>query len=82
MQSVYNFIVAPKNGRSTSEKDINGSKLLLNTELQNHQYTSRLGVAISEPKIHGTPIKPGDEIIVHHNVFRRFRHVRGKEKNS
>jgi hypothetical protein len=82
MQSVYNFIVAPKNGRSTSEKDINGSKLLLNTELQNHQYTSRLGVAISEPKIHGTPIKPGDEIIVHHNVFRRFRDVRGKEKNS
>ena len=24
----------------------------------------------------------GDEIIVHHNVFRRFRDVRGNEKNS
>ena len=37
MQSVYNFIVAPKNGRSTSEKDNNGYTLLLNTELQNNQ---------------------------------------------
>ncbi|NVM20025.1 MAG: hypothetical protein HWN80_20155, partial [Candidatus Lokiarchaeota archaeon] len=29
-----------------------------------------------------TEIKPGDEIIVHHNVFRRFYDVRGNEKNS
>ena len=27
-------------------------------------------------------IKIGDEVIVHHNVFRRFRDIRGKEKNS
>ena len=27
-------------------------------------------------------LKPGDEVIVHHNVFRVFRDVRGIEKNS
>jgi hypothetical protein len=82
MQSVYNFIVSPKEGRSTSEKKINGKKLLLNTEVQNHHYTSRLGVVNSVPKITNSDIQEGDEIIVHHNVFRRFRDVRGKEKNS
>ena len=29
-----------------------------------------------------TSIKPGDEVIVHHNVFRRWYNVRGIEKNS
>jgi len=36
MQSIFNFIVAPKHGRSTSKKDIGGKELLLNTEVQNH----------------------------------------------
>ena len=29
-----------------------------------------------------TDIKPGDTVIVHHNVFRRWHDVKGKEKNS
>jgi len=82
MQSVYNFIVSPKNGRSTSEKIIDGKKLLLNTEVQNHHYTNRFGIVNSVPKITDGIIEAGDEIIVHHNVFRRFRDVRGKEKDS
>ena len=82
MQSVFNFLVEPKNGRSTSEKDIDGSKLLLNTEVQNHHYTSRLGIVKSIPMLTDTVLLPGDEVIVHHNVFRRFRDVKGKEKNS
>ena len=82
MQSVYNFIVRPKTGRSTSEKEIEGKKLLLNTEVQNHHYTSRHGVVDSVPKITDSIVEQGDEIIVHHNIFRRFRDVRGKEKNG
>ena len=27
-------------------------------------------------------LKPGDEIIVHHNIFRRWYDVRGKDRNS
>ena len=29
-----------------------------------------------------SPIKVGDEVIVHHNIFRRWHDVRGKERNS
>ncbi len=82
MKSVFNYIVAPKHGRSTSAKEIDGKELILNTELQNHHYTSRLGVVSAVPLAYDAEIQPGDEVIVHHNVFRRFRDVRGKEKNS
>jgi len=82
MQSIFNFIVSPKHGRSTSKKDIDGKELLLNTEVQNHHYTSRLGVVVNTPLAIDSEIQPGDEVIVLHNVFRRFRDIRGKEKNS
>jgi hypothetical protein len=82
MQSVYDFIVMPKGERSTSKTDIGGQELLLNTELQNHQYVNRVGVVLSTPIIGETTIEPGDQVIVHHNVFRRFYDVRGNEKNS
>ena len=82
MKSVFNYIVAPKHGRSTSTKEIDGKELILNTELQNHHYTSRLGIVSATPLAIDTDIQPGDEVIVHHNIFRRFRDVRGKEKNG
>ena len=82
MNSIFNFIIEPKTGRSTSVKKIGKSELMLNTELQNHRYVSRLGIVKSVPLAFKTNIKIGDEVIVNHNVFRRFYDVRGKEKNS
>ena len=61
MKSVFNYIVAPKHGRSTSTKEIDGKELILNTELQNHNYTSRLGVVRATPLAIDTDIQPGDE---------------------
>ena len=34
------------------------------------------------PLRHCGGVEPGDDVIVHHNVFRRFYDVRGNEKNS
>ena len=82
MKSLFNYLITPKHGRSTSKKEIDGKELLLNTEVQNHHYTSRLGIVENIPLAYETPIQKGDEVIVHHNVFRRFRDIRGKEKNS
>ena len=82
MKSVFNFMVKPKTSRSSAKKEIDGKELLLNTDLQNHNYTSRLGVVTALPIATATNINVGDEVILHHNVFRRFRDVRGDEKNS
>jgi len=34
------------------------------------------------PLVTETKIQPGDEVIVHHNVFRRWHNMQGKEQNS
>jgi|TARA_R100000081_G_C4710033_1_gene112345 hypothetical protein len=75
-------MVRPKTSRSSAKKEIDGKELLLNTEVQNHNYTSRLGVITALPIAVATNIQVGNEVILHHNVFRRFRDVRGEEKNS
>tara|TARA_B100000900_G_C20511672_1_gene688280 strand:- start:289 stop:879 length:591 start_codon:yes stop_codon:yes gene_type:complete len=82
MKSVFNFMVTPKHSRSSSKKEIDGKELLLNTEVQNHQYTSRHGIVTALPIAEPTDINVGDEVIIHHNVFRRFRDIKGNEKNS
>jgi hypothetical protein len=83
MQSVFNYLVAPKGSRTTGVKKIESQTLLLNTDLQNHEYSNRVGKLLSLPLVSAyKELKEGDDIIVHHNVFRRFRDVRGQEKNS
>ena len=76
MKSVYNFVVTPKGERYNNTKKIGDSELILNTEIFNHQYVNREAIVISIPIIGDTDIKPGDTVIVHHNVFRRWHNVK------
>ena len=82
MQSISDFIIKPKNKRYNNTKQIGDSELLLNSEISDHRYVSRNAIVLATPLINETDIKVGDEIIVHHNVFRRWYDVRGVEKNS
>ena len=82
MKSVYNFVVTPKGERYNNKKKVGDSELIINTEIFNHQYVNREAIVISTPIIGDTDIKPGDTVIVHHNVFRRWHNVKGVEKNS
>ena len=82
MKSVYNFVVKPKGNRYNNSKKIGDSELILNTEIFNHQYINREAIVVSTPIIGNTNIKPGDTVIFHHNVFRRWHDVKGIEKNS
>ena len=82
MRSIYDFIIKPKNSRYNNVNKIGDKELILNTEIFNHQYVSREATVISTPLAVKTDIQPGDEIIVHHNVFRRWHNIKGLEKNS
>jgi len=82
MQSVYGFVVTPKGNRYNNTKIVDGKELILNSETQNHQFTNREATVLEVPKINNTNISKGDTVIVHHNVFRRWTDVYGKEKNS
>ena len=82
MKSVYNFVVTPIGERYNNTKKVGDSELILNTEIFNHQYVNRKASVISTPIIGETDIQAGDDVIVHHNVFRRWHNVKGVEKNS
>ena len=82
MKSVHNFVVTPKGERYNNKKQVDGGELILNTEIFNHQYVNREAKVISTPIARHTEIQAGDEVIVHHNVFRRWHNIKGIEKNS
>ena len=82
MKSVYNYVVKPKGSRYNNSKKVGDKDLILNTEVYNHQYTNRQAKVISIPAVGNTIIEPGDDIIVHHNVFRRWHDMKGVERNS
>ena len=82
MKSVYNFVVKPIGKRYNNVKKVGDKELILNTEIFNHQYVNRQATVISKPIIGDTDIDVGSDVILHHNVFRRWHNVKGIEKNS
>ena len=82
MKSVYDFVVTPVGERYNNKKKIGDSELIMNTDIYRHEFVNRLAKVISIPIIGDTNIKPGDIVLVHHNVFRRWNNIHGIEKNS
>ena len=82
MKSLDDFIIKPVNGRYNNSVDVDGTDLILNTEIFNHQYVNREAEVLAVPAAYDSEVKVGDLVIVHHNVFRRWTNIRGEEKNS
>ena len=82
MRAYKDFIVSPIGERYNNSKKVGDKELILNTEIFNHQFINRLALVIDTPLLFQTPINKGNEIILHHNVFRRWHDVKGREKNS
>jgi len=82
MKAYKDFIVSPIGERYNNSTKVDDKELILNTEVFNHQYVNRLAKVIATPLLFQSPISVGDEVIVHHNVFRRWHDVKGREKNS
>ena len=82
MKAYKDFIVSPIGERYNNSKKVGDKELILNTEIFNHEYVNRLAKVIATPLLFSSPINVGDEVIVHHNVFRRWHDIKGREKNS
>jgi hypothetical protein len=82
MKSLYQFIVTPKQERYNNTKNIDDKELIINTNIEDHRFVSKKAVVVSTPAAFKTDIKPGDEVYVHHNIFRRWYDIRGNEKNG
>ena len=82
MKAPFDFVIEPKGNRYNNTKKIGDKDLILNTEIYNHQFVNREAIVKSVPTAFESEIKPGDTIITHHNVFRRWHDVKGRERNS
>lgn len=82
MKSLYNFIITPFKERYDNKVSVDGKELLINTQIEDHQFVSKKAVVVSCPIALKTNIKPGDIVYVHHNIFRRYYDLKGNEKNS
>lgn len=76
------FIVSPIRSRYDNTKKVGDVDLILNTDIFTHKNVSNNAIVVGLPKNIKTNIQIGDEVIIHHNVFRRWHDVRGKEQNS
>jgi hypothetical protein len=82
VNSLFDFIVEPVGQRYNNEIKVGDKSLVINTKLETFKSINNIAKVISIPKAFKTPIKPGDLIMIHHNVFRRFYDMKGREKNS
>ena len=82
MKAPFDFVIEPKGNRYNNTKKVGDKDLIINTEIYNHQFVNREAIVKSVPTAFETQIKPGDTVIVHHNVFRRWNDIKGKERNS
>ena len=82
MKSLYSFIVKPFEDRYNNTKKINDKELIINSSIENHIFVSKKAVVVSTPAAYTTEIKVGDEVYIHHNVFRRWYDQKGRERNS
>ena len=82
MKSLYQFIIKPYETRYDNVTNVDDKELIVNTSIENHKFVSKKAVVVSTPAAFDTDIKAGDIVYVHHNIFRRYYDMKGKEKNS
>ena len=82
MKSLYHFIVKPLEERYDNIRRVDDRSLIINTSIENHRFISKKAVVVSTPAAYTTKINIGDELYIHHNVFRRWYDQKGNERNS
>ena len=82
MRGMYDFIVKPIEGRYDNIKNIGDKELITNSGIEDYKSVSNIAIVIALPLAFESDIKVGDIVVIHHNVFRRFYDMKGREKNS
>lgn len=77
------FIVKPVDGkRYANTKVIGGKEILVSTSQEDHIHANRFAEVIQTPIHYDGPIQQGDTLLVHHNVFKLYYDMYGKEKSG
>lgn len=83
MQSPFYFIAKPVNGRRyDNTKDIGGVEFIVSTSEEDHKFSNRLAEVVELPLKYTGPIQKGDILLVHHNVFKFYNDMKGRQKSG
>ena len=82
MKSVFSFIVKPVGDRYNNKVKVCDKELIINTRIESFKSVNNIAEVVSVPLAYSTDIKEGDLVVIHHNVFRRFYDIKGKQKDS
>ena len=83
MRSPFFFIVRPVKGkRYDNSKEIGGIDFITSTSEENHMASNREGIVISTPLGYNGDVEPGDTLLVHHNVFKFYNDMKGRQQSG
>ena len=83
MRSPFYFIVKPLDDkRYTNTKNIEGIEFITSTSEENYKASNRQGVVVAVPLGYDGPIKVGDILLVHHNVFKFYNDMKGRQQSG
>lgn len=83
MKSPFYFIAKPMKGkRYDNTKEIGGIELITSTSEEDHKFSNRFAEVVETPLGYEGPITVGDTLIVHHNVFKFYNDMKGRQKSG
>ncbi|UCD07188.1 MAG: hypothetical protein JSW41_05180 [Candidatus Aenigmatarchaeota archaeon] len=83
MRSPHYFIAKPIGGnRYSNTKSIGGLDLIVSTSEEDHKFSNREAEVIETPIGYEGPIKKGDILLVHHNVFKYYNDMKGRRQSG
>jgi|TARA_R110002012_G_scaffold298183_2_gene496475 hypothetical protein len=83
MKSPFNFIVKAYNERRYDNiKQIGDIDFVTSVSKEDHTASNRFAIVEELPINYTGPIKKGDTLLVHHNVFKFYFDMKGREKSG
>ena len=83
MKSPFYFITKSENGkRYDNTKEIGGIDFITSTSEEDHQFSTRYAKVIETPLGYEGPIQKDDTLLVHHNVFKFYNDMKGRQQSG
>ena len=83
MKSPYCFIVTPVDDRRYDNiKEISGINFITSVSEEDHTASNRFAIVVETPINYNGPIKKRDTLLVHHNVFKFYNDMKGRQKSG
>jgi hypothetical protein len=83
MKSPFSFIAKPVKGRRyNNTKEIAGLDIITSTSQEDFKFSNREAEVVETPLGYKGPIRVGDVLLVHHNVFKYYYDMKGKQRSG